>query len=69
MTSSMGISSAGMQASAAVFNVDAVTRQPQSRRDDVVAPIDTTNGEAAKSDLSLIKMGKPSVGQTVDFRV
>ena len=69
MTTSMGISPSGMQASAAVVHVDAVAKQPQYKRDDVVAPIETSNGQAAKADVSLFKMADPSLGQNVDIQV
>lgn len=58
-----------MQASAAVFNVEAVAKRPLETRDDVVAPINTTNGQAAKADISLLKMSDRPVGQNVDMMV
>ena len=69
MTSAIAFSPAPVQASAAVYNVDAVAKQPQAKRDDVVAPIDTTNRQATKSDISLLKMSDSSLGQNVDFTV
>ena len=69
MTTSMGISPSGMQASAAVVHVDAVAKPQQYKRDDVVAPIETTNRQATKSDISLLKMSDLSLGQNVDFKV
>jgi hypothetical protein len=65
----MGIAPAGSQVSAAVFDVSAVVKPPPEKRDDVVPPIkETTNGNAARADLSLMKMNDPAVGQTVDVR-
>jgi hypothetical protein len=64
----MGVSPSAMQASAAVFNVDAVAKQPLKARDDVVAPIDT-NSEAEKADISFLKMSHPSLGQNLDMKV
>lgn len=69
MISSVGVSSAGMQATAAVFNVDAVAKAPVQAHDDVVAPIDTSGGDSSKADLSLFKMTKPNLGQNLDLRV
>jgi len=69
MSISMGISPAATQATAAVFNVAAIAKQPQFKRDDVVAPIETSNGQAAKADISLLKMASPSLGQNVDIQV
>ena len=69
MTSVIGVSPAPIQASAAVFNIDATAKQPQPKRDDVVAPIDTTNRQAAKTDVSLLKMSDPSLGQNIDIKV
>lgn len=69
MTVSMGYAPTNLQATAAIFNVDAVAKAPPEKRDDVVAPINTTNGEAAKADISLLKMSNPSVGQNVDMKV
>ncbi len=71
MTSVMGVSPGGVQASAAVFATNATAKAPPQTRDDYVAPIggESTNGQAAKSDLSLLKMSDPSVGQTVDIQV
>lgn len=68
MISSIGISPSAMQASAAVYNVDAVAKAPIQTRDDVVAPIDTSGG-AGQADISFLKMAKPSVGQNVDIKV
>ncbi len=69
MVTSLGISPAATQATAAVFNVDAVAKSPVQKRDDVVAPIETSNGRAAKADISLLKMASPSLGQNVDLQV
>ena len=69
MTSMTGLSPAGMQASAAVFNVDASTKPAVQKRDDVVAAIDTTNGQATKADISLLKMSDSSVGQNLDIQI
>ena len=69
MTSAIAVSPAPVQASAAVFNVDSVAKQPLTKRDDVVAPIDTTNRQAAKTDISLLKMSDNSLGQNVDITV
>ena len=69
MTISMGISTANMQASTAVYNVDTVAKQPHTKRDDVVAPIETSDSQAAKSDLSFIKMASPNLGQNLDIQV
>ncbi len=70
MSSVMGIGPAGLQSSAAVFGLNAVDKPPPERRDDVVAAIggESTNGLAAKADLSLLKMPNPAVGQTVDVK-
>jgi len=69
MTSVLAVSPAPVQASAAVYNVDAVAKQPQPKRDDVVAPIDTTNRQATKVDISLLKMSDSSLGQNIDIKV
>lgn len=69
MNTSMGITPAATQATAAVYNVDAIAKQPQNKRDDVVAPIETSNSHAAKADISLLKMTNPSLGQNVDMKV
>jgi hypothetical protein len=67
MNAVMGVAPASLQASAAVVGINAAVKPPMETRDDVVAPIsETTNGEAAKSDLSLLKMSDPTVGQTLD---
>jgi len=58
-----------MQASAAVYNVDTVAKAPLKAHDDIVAPIDTSDGESGKADLSLLKMAKPNLGQNVDITV
>lgn len=69
MTSVMGVGPSSLQASAAVFNINAEFKTPPEKRDDVVPPIaETTNGQAAKSDLNLLKMADPSVGRTVDIK-
>ncbi len=68
MSSVTGFGSAGIQASAAVFNVSATAKPPEKTRDDFVAPIETTNNRAAKADVSLLKMSDPSVGQTLDIQ-
>jgi hypothetical protein len=64
----MGISPSGMQASAAVYNVDAVAKQPHYKRDDVVAPIEHGD-KSAKSDLPPSKPARHHTGQHVDMRV
>lgn len=69
MSSVTGFGSSNMQASAAVFNVSAVTKAPEKARDDFVAPIETTNTQAAKADVSLLKGSNPSFGQNLDIRV
>lgn len=69
MSSVTGFGPANFQASAAVFNVSAMEKAPPQTRDDVVAPIETTNNQATKADISLLKMSDTSIGQTVDFRV
>jgi hypothetical protein len=69
MTSVLAVSPAPVQASASVYNIDATAKQPQPKRDDVVAPIDTTNRQATKVDISLLKMSDSSLGQNVDIRV
>jgi hypothetical protein len=69
MSTSMSISPAGMQASAAVFNVDSVAKSRVEKRDDVVAPIETTNNQATKADISLLKMSDSSMGQNLDIQV
>jgi hypothetical protein len=70
MISAMGVAPAGIHATAAVFDISAVVKQPMERRDDVVAPIgETTNGQASKSDLSLLKMTDPAVGRTLNIKV
>lgn len=67
MSSVMGMAPAGLQATAAVYAVNADTK-PRPR-DDVVPPVvETTNGQAAKSDLNLLKMADPAVGRTVDIQ-
>jgi hypothetical protein len=69
MNAITGVSPAATQASAAVFNIDAMAKQPPPKRDDVVAPIDTTNRQAAKTDISLLKMSDNSLGQNIDIKV
>jgi len=69
MTSAIAVSPAPVQASAAVYNVDTVVKQPQTTRDDVVAPIDTSNRQATKNDISVLKMSDSSLGQNIDFKV
>ena len=69
MNSVSGISPSSMQASAAVFNVSAISKAPDKARDDYVAPIETTNMQAAKNDVSVSKMTDPSVGQNLDIKV
>jgi hypothetical protein len=69
MDSVSGVSPSSMQASAAVFNVSAITKAPEKNRDDYVAPIETTNTQAAKADVSLMKGSNPSVGQSLDIKV
>jgi len=69
MNSVSGVSPSSMQASAAVFNVSAITKAPEKNRDDYVAPIETTNTQAAKADVSLMKGSNPSVGQSLDIKV
>lgn len=65
----MGMAPAGVQANAAVYGLTADVKQPPTRNDQAVAPIaETTNGEAARSDLNLLKMADPGVGQTVDVK-
>lgn len=67
MTSMVGMAPAGLQATAAVFGVSPDIKPPP--RDDVVPPVaETTNSEAAKSDLNLLKMADPSIGQHVDVK-
>jgi len=69
MSSVTGFSPANYQASAAAFNVSATVKEPPLTRDDVVTPIETTNTQAKKSDISLLKLNDPAVGQTMDFKV
>lgn len=69
MTSSMGLSPANMQASAAVFNLEATTKAPLKAHDDVVAPIDTGNGDSSKAEFSSLKMSHPHLGKNVDLKV
>lgn len=69
MNSVTGFGSSNMQASAAVFSVSAITKTPEKTRDDFVAPIETTNSQAAKADVSLLKGSNPSVGQNLDISV
>jgi hypothetical protein len=66
---SSGVSYSGTQASVAVFNVDAPIKAPQKARDDVVAPIDTASSDASKTDISLLKMNHPSLGQNLNLKV
>lgn len=66
MTSVTGLSPSGMQASAAVFNVDTPNKPTVQKRDDIVAPIDTTNSQASKADISLLK---PAVGRNLDIQI
>lgn len=70
MTSVMGVGLTGSQATAAVFGINTAEKQPPERRDDVVAAIggESTNGVAARTDLSLLKMANPAVGRTVDVK-
>lgn len=71
MSSAMGLGLTGAQASTAVFDVSAAMKSPPpERRDDVVAAIggESTNAAAARSDVSLLKMANPAVGQTVDVK-
>lgn len=69
MTTTMGFSSSGMQATAMVYNVDAVAKQRHERHDDVVAPIDTTDGHSAKTGLSFNRMPSPYLGRRLDIHV
>lgn len=65
----MGMAPAGVQAGAAVYGIAADVKQPPERNDQAVPPIaETTNGEAARSDLNLLKMTDPGVGRTVDVK-
>lgn len=69
MSAVMGVTSASLQASTAVVGINAPVKLSMERRDDVVAPVkETTNGEASKADVSLLKMSDPAVGQTVDVK-
>jgi hypothetical protein len=70
MNMSMGMGSTGLQASAAVYGIAAPLKTPPDARDDVVHAIggESSNGQAAKSDLSLLKMSNPTVGQAVDVQ-
>ncbi len=70
MSSAMGLGLTGAQASTAVFDVNAAMKPQPEKRDDVVAAIggESTNGVAARTDLSLLKMANPAVGQTVDVK-
>ncbi len=65
----MSVAPAGVQANAAVYGVTADVKPPPDKNDQVVAPIaETTNGDAARSDLNLLKMADPGVGRTVDVK-
>ena len=65
----MSVAPAAVQANAAVYGVSADVKPPPERNDQMVAPIaETTNGDAARSDLNLLKMADPGVGQTVDVK-
>jgi hypothetical protein len=65
----MSVAPAAVQASTAVYGVTADVKPPPEKNDQVVAPIsETTNGDAAKSDLNLLKMADPAVGRTVDVK-
>lgn len=69
MTSVMGVGPASLQATTAVFGINADFKTQPEKRDDVVPPVaETTNGEAARTDLNLLKMADPAVGRTVDVK-
>jgi hypothetical protein len=65
----MGFSPANMQASAAVFNVEATAKAPLKTRDDVVAPVDTGGGDASETQFSSLKMSHSHLGKNVDLKV
>lgn len=69
MTSSIGFSPANMQASAAVFNVEATAKAPLKTRDDVVAPVDTGNDDTSKTDFSSLKNQSSHLGKNIDLMV
>jgi hypothetical protein len=69
MSSVAGYGPNSFQASAAVYNISAIDKAPSKTRDDYVAPVETTNRQATKSDISFLKMNDPSLGQNVDFKV
>lgn len=69
MNSVSGYGPTSIQASAAVYNVSTIDKTPSPTRDDYVAPVETTNKQANKSDVSVLKMNDPNLGQNVDFKV
>lgn len=69
MSSISSIGPNSFQASAAVYNVSSIEKTPNVSRDDYVAPVETTNKQANKSDVSILKMNDPNIGQNVDFKV
>lgn len=69
MTASMGFSPANMQASAAVFNVEATAKAPLKAHDDVVAPIEAGNDDTSEAGFSSLKMSHPNLGKNVDLKV
>jgi len=65
----MNMAPTAVQASAGVYGISADVKPPPDKNDHVVAPIgETTNGDAAKSDLNFLKMSDPAVGRTVDVK-
>ncbi len=69
MNAVMGVAPASLQASAAVVGISESVKPSMQHRDDVVAPIkETTNGNAARANLSLLKMSDSTVGKTVDVK-
>ncbi|GAA0525907.1 hypothetical protein FHS83_001993 [Rhizomicrobium palustre] len=69
MSSVSGFSPASTQASAAIYHFNAADKAPPEARDDVVAPIETTNMQAKKGDVTVLKMNDSAIGQKVDFKV
>jgi hypothetical protein len=67
---SLGMGSPGVPAGGPAYGTANPVKQPPETRDDIVHAIggESSNGQAAKSDLSLLKMSNPAVGQTVDVQ-
>lgn len=70
MISSVGAAPSSIHAGVAVHAVAQTEKNEPQRRDDVVAPVETTNSSAARNDVTLFKSaGSSSSGHNVDITV